>query len=663
MTKEPSTISIIPPEIWQVIFSYLSARNNYECQRVCKSWYLPARRAFLDHIVLKNRYDLEEFLRCFTDSNNFNESVKRFTIGYAYTMPSRAGLLLQSEAVATLIDRFPNVQAMTVSVNCIDLENFTQSHIMTAMTEKWTSLSVFRVNQILLSTEKTRIYLQTMYHLRQRMTELALYDHEYVTKEMGGASRFVSLFPQLKHLKIIPQQGNIDSFSDCLPILEQCGQHLESLDMHSKKEDEDIELLFMPRSIQEQQKLAHIKVLKLTMTNFCTNTIRFIIQNLTGLQKVTIGFVYANLSDWTESQKIVFTNDFLNYLCTRDEYFLRPLTINYKEDDEYLTQIISRHYSMATTSIERVDLHTRIVLYNNNTQFGYDYNNAVANSSKFSLQLLSSKLQYGKLKRTSYFTHFYTGNNARDILDTFKVASSTKQATSLTLDLGGMCIFIDSIPRLVYQLLTIVPRINKLSIVWPRNYCENNSFIWPEEDTTNYPHVIDLELTAGLASWVDMSMLPLVSNMFPALKYLSMQLFSGYWHEASTAFVINLPQTKLTRLHLDVTPVRIQTGNVLKEQITFAEAFFILKVTKLLDNTTTREYYYSVSLDYLRATLIKDLQQVKNREYLTIHVIIKDIQYLNMYLSQEIYEQQQDKPILLSMDPQKKVQTSISFLL
>ncbi|KAG2190323.1 hypothetical protein INT46_003901 [Mucor plumbeus] len=663
MTKEPNTISITPPEIWQVIFSYLSTRNNYECQRVCKSWYLPARRAFLDHIVLKSRYDLEEFLRCFTDFNNFNEYVKRFTIGYAYTMPSRAGLLLQSEAVTTLIDRFPNVQVMTVSVNCIDLENFTQPHIMTAMTEKWTSLNVFRVNQILLSTEKTRIYLQTMYHLRQRMTELALYDHEYVTKEMGGASRFVSLFPQLKHLKIIPQQGNIDSFSDCLPILEHCGQHLESLDMHSKKENEDIELLCMPRSIQEKQKLARIKVLKLTMTNFCTNTIRFIIQNLTGLQKMTIGFVYANLSDWTEHQKIVFTNDFLSYLCTRDEYFLRPLTINYKEDDEYLTQIISKHYSMATPSIERVDLHTRIVLYNNNTQFGYDYNNAVANSSKFSLQLLSSKLQYGKLQRTSYFTHFYTGNNARDILDTFKVASSIKQATSLTLDLGGMCIFIDSIPRLVYQLLTMVPRINKLSIVWPRNYCENNSFIWPEEDATDYPHVIDLELTAGLASWIDMSMLPLVSNMFPALKYLSMQLFSGYWHEASTAFVINLPQTKLARLHLDVTPVRIQTGNVLKEQITFAEAFFILKVTKLLDNTTTREYYYSVSLDYLRATLIKDLEQVNNREYLTIHVIVKDIQYLNIYLSQEIYEQQQEKPNLLSMDPQKKVQTSISFLL
>ncbi|CAO3623422.1 unnamed protein product [Mucor fragilis] len=661
MTKEPSnTISSIPPEIWQVVFSHLSARNSYECQRVCHAWYLPARRAFLDHVVLKSRYDLEEFLRCFTDGNAFNESVKKFTIGYAYTMPSRAGLLLQSEAIHTLIDRFPNVQELTVSVNCIDLENFTQPHIMAAMLQKWTSLGVFRVNQILLSTEKIRIYLQTMYHLRQRMTELALYDHDYVTKEMGGASRFVSMFPQLRHLKIIPQQGNIDSFSDCLPILEHCGPYLASLDLHGKKEDEDQGLLLRERSTEEKQKLARIKTLKLTMTSFCTNTIHFIIQNLVGLQKMTVGFVYANLSDWTEAQKTVFTGDFLGFLCTRHDYFLRPLTINYKEDDAYLAQILSRHTTADST--EKVDVHTRLVLYNNNTQFGYDYNNAIANSSKFSLQLLSSKLQYGKLQRTSYFTHFYTGNNARDVLDTFKVAASTKQATSLTLDLGGMCIFLDSIPRLVYQLLKMVPHISTLSIVWPRSYSENNSFVWPE-DTMHYPHVVSLELTAGLASWVDMSMLPLVSSMFPALSYLSMQLFSGYWHEASQAFVINLPQSELARLHLDVTPVRIQSGNVLKEQITFADAFFLLKVTKLLDSTTTDESYYRVSLDYLGVTCIDRLEdQAQLGEHLTVHIIIKDIQYLNLYLSQEIYEQQQEKPVMLSMDPQKKVQTSISFL-
>ncbi|KAI8640993.1 hypothetical protein BD408DRAFT_418896 [Parasitella parasitica] len=658
MTTQPSTISFIPPEIWQVIFSYLSARSNYECQRVCKSWYLPARRAFLDHIVLKSRYDLEEFLHCFSDANRLNEAVKKLTIGCAYTMPSRADLLLQSEAIATLVDQFPSVQAITVSVNCIDLENFTLPHIMTAMMEKWTSLGVFRVNQILLSKEKIRIYLQTVYYLRQRMTELSLYDHEYVTKEMGGPSQFVSMFPRLKHLKIIPQQGNIDSFSDCLSIIQRCGQHLESLDMHSKKENEDKVLLSIIRSADGRQKLARIKVLKMTMINFCVNTIRFIIQHLVGLQKVIIGFIYGNFSDWTENQKMVFTSDFLDYLCARSEYLVRPLTINYKDDDIYLERILARHYAAKD---RQADLHTRIVLYNNNRQFGYDYNNAIANSSKFSIQLLSTKIQLGKLQRTCYFTHFYNGNNARDVYDTFKVANSAVQATSLTLDLGGMYMFMDSIPRLFYQLLALAPEISRLYIVWPRNYCENNSIVWPE-DVPSYPCVTYLELTAGLTSWVDMFMLPLVSSMFPALDYLSMQLFSGYWHETSKAFVINLPQTALTRLYLDVTPVRIQTGNALKQQTTFAEAFFVLKVTKLLGCTATQEFYYRVSLDYLRTSRLDDLCQVEKKEYLTVHVIVKDIDYVNLNLSQEIYEQQQENPMLLSMDPQKKVQTTISVL-
>ncbi|CEP15589.1 hypothetical protein [Parasitella parasitica] len=659
MTTQSNTISFIPPELWQVIFSYLSARSNYECQRVCKTWYLPARRIFLNHIVLKNRYDLEEFLRCFADTNRLNEAVKKLTIGCAYTMPDRAGLLLQSEAITNLIDRFPNVQTITVSVNCIDLENFTLPHIMTAMLKKWTSLGVFRVNQILLSSEKIKIYLQTVYYLRQRMTELSLYDHEYVTKEMGGPSQFVSMFPRLKHLKIIPQQGSFDSFSDCLTIIQHCGQQLESLDMHSKKENEDKELLAAIRSKDDQEALARIKVLKLTMTSFCINTIRFIIQHFVGLQKVTFGFVYAKVSDWTENQKMIFTSDFLKYLCARREYLLRPLTISYKEEDDYLKRILTSHY---TANDKKLDLHTRVILYNNNTQFGYDYNNAVANSSKFSLQLLSTKLQHGKLQRTSYFTHFYNGNNARDILDTFKVSSSAVQATSLTLDLGGMCIFIDSIPHLFYQLLAMAPGISRLFIVWPRNYCENNSIVWPEEDVPNYPCVTYLELTAGLTSWIDMFMLPLVSNMFPALNHLSMQLFSGYWHESSKAFVINLPQTRLTRLYLDVTPVRIQTGNVLKQQITFNEAFFILKVTKLLDHTTTQEFYYRVSLDYLIVSFIEDLEQVEKREYLTVHVIIKNIDYINLNLSQEVYEKQQETPTLLSMDPQKQVQTTVAIL-
>ncbi|RCH85697.1 hypothetical protein CU098_005342 [Rhizopus stolonifer] len=638
--KRPYDFSLIPPEIWEYIFRFLSSHNVFQCQKVCKAWYLPAQRVFLEHVFLKSRYDVEQFLQCFLTHVNTHSfgCVKKFTIGHNYTMPSRARLSLASDIVKNLIIHFPHVQQLVISGNCIDLEYFGKDDMTNAMLAYWPSLNVFRVDWVLLQAEKRKTYLQTIYKLRHCTTELALYDHDYITREMGGITQFLSGFSRLEHLKIIPQD-NIDTMEKCLDVMESC-QHLVSLDMYTKREDEDG---FVERYLQKkpwherlaiQERWMGIQSLKLTMTHFCINTIEFIIRYMTGLQTWTIGFVVANIDEWTEIQRTVFACQFLDFLCLRQHYLLRPINISYHNNNDYIRSILEKHFHRAA------EKHLTIILYNNNSEFGFDYNNASANASKFLLQLTSNINE-----RTAQMTHYFDPQTESDISLLTQVLPYT--IDTITFNLGGLYQYTEMISSHFKQMMQQLVKVEKVVILLPRHCCYDDTLM---DNNTVYPQVMKLEVSAGHALWIHPETFKQMSQTFVSLKYLSLWFCSGVWESAQKAFVIYMPQTKLERLHLDVTPVRVQTGKLLTKQMAFADAYFILKVT------TTNTRYYRVALDYLSLEEIPESQGFE-QEYLTVHIVFDSIEFINMYLHQEIFNE--FRPVLV-MDPQKVVQTTVT---
>ncbi|KAI8369797.1 hypothetical protein EDC96DRAFT_503427 [Choanephora cucurbitarum] len=631
-------ITLIPPEIWESVFRYLSSQNLFQCQKVCQAWHLPAQRVFLEHVFLKNQYDVEQFLQSFAafkTKDPFNH-VKRITIGRNYTMPSRARLSLASELMKQLVTQFPQIQQLVISGNCIDLTYFAKPNMLEAMLDHWPSLSVFRVDWVLVQFEKRKIYLDIIYQLRHRMTELTLYDHDYVTLAFGGPCQFLRQFPRLQHLKIIPQDS-IDNMEKCLEVLEGCPQ-LISLDMYIQEEDREgfLDDYLKPKEwcqrLEIKENWSRIQSLDLNLGIFSVHAIGFIIEHFKGLHHWTVGLALDHVNTWTQQQRHLFSHSFLNRLCECTNYRLRPILIHYDEDDQFTRSILEKHLVASHN-------HLVIDLYNNQMEFGFDYNNAPANSRKYSIELVADKREH-----TVYMTHYFNQITERQISHLNERLFAKLQVNTLTLNMGGLFQFTEHVS--VQQWMEHLPSVTQLNISLPIRCCYSDTLL---QHKPIYPQITSVQLTAGHALWINKATFSQLAYSFPSLKYLSLWFCSGVWEDRT--FLVDMVESNLERLHLDVTPVSIQTGKILTRPIYFHEAHFILKVS-----TKKGTVYYRVGLDYLQ---LEKIPACIEEEFITVHLKFQSIQYVNLYLNQEIFGELRPT---LPMDPQKIVQRTVCLL-
>ncbi|KAI8357284.1 hypothetical protein BD560DRAFT_449309 [Blakeslea trispora] len=633
-----SNLALIPPEIWESVFRYLSSQNLFQCQKVCQAWHLPAQRVFLEHVFLKNQYDVKQFLQSFATFKTKQpfSYVKKITIGRNYTMPSRARLSLASDLMKQLVIQFPHIQQLIISGNCIDLAYFAKQEMIESMLTHWPLLNVFRVDWVLLQPEKRRIYLDIMYQLRHRMTELTLYDHDYVTLASGGTCQFLRQFPKLQHLKIIPQ-GSIDTMEKCLKVLEGCLQ-LTSLDMYINEGDQEgfVNRYLESKEHHERLKIkeswSYIQSLDLNLGVFSVHAIEFIVQYFEGLRHWTVGLAMDHVNAWTEQQRNVFSQSFLDRLCACTDYRLRPILIHYDEDDQLTRLILEKHLSSSVNCLE-------IDLYNNQMEFGFDYNNAPANAKKYSIELVANKREH-----TAYMTHYFNQLTERQISHLNASVLAHLKVHTLILNMSGL--FQSTEYLFIEQWMQHLPFVTCLNIVLP-NRCYYSNTLFRKKPI--YPQVTSVQLTAGHALWVNKSTFAQLSYSFPSLKSLSLWLCSGVWENRT--FSVDMANNDLERLHLDVTPVSVQTGKVLTRTIYFHEAYFILKICT--QNTTV---CYRVGLDYLQ---LEEIAPCAEQEFITVCLKFKSIQYVNLYLNQEICSEPRRA---LAMDPQGVVQRTIRLL-
>lgn len=645
MTKI-SNFNSIPAEIWENIFIKLPTCTQNECQRVCKRWYLPAQRSFLEHIVLASYFEVEKFISCFMTYGTISSfaSVRTFRIGSTYTTPERARHLLESNAIETLINYFPHVVKLVISGNCIDLDYFLKQDIVNAMSNNWPNLQIFRVDSGWLHPDKRKIYLQTNYSLRKKISQLTLYEHNDVTQGMGGLKAYLTSFPNLQKIKVVSRE--ICNLESCLPIIQHC-QRLTALDVYVTREDVGCVLdRYVEKGgdrISFKQKLMSLQSLKITMASFCTFTIDFIIQHMFGLQDITVGVNRTNVEEWNEIQKYTFSHGFLDFLCERKVFTFRSLQFNYNEENDYVNEILQKLYHQIPLHQGKVEKHVNLVLNNNSPESGADYNNMFSNIRNFVFEMGSKIQENNSLIRTASFTHFIQhegGLRNKSLKYLGHMDTVLNDITNLTFDAYGMWVLIHVVPKIFQDTIQQFQNLHKVTVHLSRNYPKKSSFLC-RDVTTVHSQLTHLEITAGNALHIEEDMLPLASKSFPSLKYLSLWFNCGWYYEQE--FIIDMQDTDLERLHLDVTPIRVQTEKIFKSP----KPFFILKVT------TNQTFYYRVSLDYLSVIKEQDLQ---HQDYLTVHVLFKNISFVNLYLYRKFSDQ--FRPVS-TMDPKDLIQTTV----
>jgi hypothetical protein len=655
MTKEVISFHSIPAEIWEAIFDKLSLKNRFTCQYMCKAWYVPAKRSFLEHVTLQTVYDVEQFLECFL---NYAEPfsfgfIRKLTIGHSYTMPRRSRLHLKSEAVSKLIHHFPNIQQLEISDNCIDLTYFTKPETISAMISHWPLLHSFRVNRVLIQAEKRQIYLETVHQLRHCMTKLALY-------KMDSPALFVASFPQLQHLNILPQD-DMENMQDCLAILEHA-QPLESLSVFTKQSDSEsfFERYQQSRSTHHQHALNHrlaaIKTLTLTTNAFCINTMRFITQSMTGLSSLTMGFVSNNVDRWTLDQRHCFKNEFLDFLCQRRNYLILRIKFNYNHENYHDTcAIVDKHFNLQNTvHTQTMDRRLHLVCFNNHLEFGSIYNNTLASESKYSLELKSDDIGRKVLRRTATLTHLYEKTCSEDILKALSYILSIKSINNLIFDMSNICILAEEMTGLFAKVLKHLPQVNAITVHVPRNYQQLNLFI---DDSFTYEQVDTLEIKSNSLDPLNKDMLYCASIIFPRLKYVSLWTPSGHWLLTENKFIVDMRMASLQHLHLDMTSVRVKVLNQ-RMQRSLKDTFFVLQV-----NDEKKELYYRVSCDYLQITRLEkpDLTALSavDDEYITMLLTFKRLDFLTMYLHEKVFHEVD--PLFTGLNKRKMIQSSLLF--
>lgn len=645
MTKL-SNIDTIPAEIWETIFNKLPTCSQRECQLVCMRWYLPAQRSFLEHIVLASCYDVQEFISCLISYGTpaSFQSVKTIRIGSTYTPPDRARKLLESDAIQTIINHFPNVTELVISGNCIELEYFLKQQVIDAMLSQWANLKLFRVDSGWLHPDKRKIYLQTNYSLRRCINQLILYEHNDVTQSMGGLKAYLLSFPKLNNIKVVSRE--ICNLESCLPIIEHC-QRLEALDVYVTREDVGC---VMDRFIQRggdrdtfEKKLRALRSLKITMANFCAFTIEFIIQHMLKLENVIIGVNRTNVEEWNQVQKHIFGHDFLDFLCARRIFSFGSVQINYNEENEYVNSILQKLYHKLPSHQGKVDRHVRLVVNNNSPETGLDYNNMFSNIRNFVFEIESDINHHSTLVRTASFTHFIQHEGSlrnRSLKYLGHMNEVLDDITSLTFDTFGMWVLIHVVPKIFQDTIQQFPNLQKVNVHLSKNYSKKNSFL-KKGITTTHHGIRTLEITAGNALCIEEDMLPVASSVFPSLKYLSLWFHCG-WFSGNT-FTIDMQETKLERLHLDVSPVRVQMA-----KLELTKPFFILRAI-----TKEKKSCYRISLDYLAVTPLNDAYE-EEEDCLTVNLLFDSLMYVNLYLYRKFSDQFRPVSVL---DPKDLIQT------
>lgn len=671
MTKV-SIVEGIPPEILESIFNKLPTCTQSECQRVCKQWYLPSQRAFLKHVVLASCYEVEKFVTFFKTFGTpaVSASVRTIRIGSAYTPPDRARHLLEINAIEAMINYFPNVIEFVISGNCVNLSYFRKDHIFQTIMKNWPNLQVFRVDAGWLHPDECKIYLQTNYNLRSSIRQLVHYEHRYVTEELGGLKAYLSSFPNLQAIKVVSRE--FCKLESALPILEY-SQGLKSLDLYVTREDEGcvfdryIESICDNREESKailEQKLMLLKNLKISMATFCTYTIEFLISHLTSLRQLHISVNQVNIKEWTMDQKKLLRHELMDYLCAREDSFsLRSLQVNYNQENEYMNDILHKLYHQLPhrANYSKVERHVHIKLHNNSPHIGADCNNMYGNVRNFGFEMKSAIERDSVLVRSAYFSHFILwegGLRNKSLKYLHHMDGIQEDVYSLTFDAYGMHVLTNVIPNIFEDTMQQFVNVRKVSVHLSRNYPKKSSFV--SQDTTSvHPQLTHLEIIAGNAQLIPEDMLPIASRAFPSLKYLSLWFNSGWYNEHE--YKVDMEETDLERLHLDVTPIRVQIGNNLERPVELSEWFFILKVTtagSITDDEKKKETkYYRVSLDYLSMTQITEDKTLSSESNITMHIIFKSVRFVNLYLYRKFSDQFRS---VLSMDPKDLIQTTLT---
>lgn len=595
MTK--ASLNFAPDEILFNIFQDLSQRDLNVCQRVCRSWYLPAHLLFLKELHMKDTSDVDQFLAFIGRSPLYLDTVKKLELG-----DGRNTTRIDREKLKQLLSyRFSNVRTLFIygSVLFEDLvKDLEMRQLVAAACPIIESVPCVSVG------EGQEIYIKEFKKdLKHSLTTVGLGEEDTL--------EFLCDFSQLQELDVSEAIG-YSNFQSWLPIFEHPYQ-LKKLHGSFKEEDPDqfAETYLRLKTDKERsvilEKLSKLEMLCIEEATFVDpNTIQFIAGFLTGIE--TFNF-YAQ--HWPEEHADTFNGAFLDVITRSTTGNIDITCLLLKK---YLDDILKKTLQPRPSPKMHCVTRELQLLYDESVDFDFQ-----------GLSLKSEKINDGQMKRHVCFVFSEYISFMRYVQTTLTVGycrDKNMNINAFRFTLRKK--YITDYLSILQETLDKLASVTKVALTLIDIPNDDGKQMLKKTRKKRYHRVTHLELSSFKELTQTDTFLAFVS-MFPDIQYLRMFYFSGIRHD--NRYMIPIDHMVLERLYLDVSPVF--------KTLADTNTFFVLEVQQLSKNAQKQRY--KVFYNDLRIALIDgETQEEKNA--LHVDIVVYALNYLTLYLYKDILD-------------------------
>lgn len=582
-----SNMNILPYETLSRIFQGLTRHDLIQCQKVCRTWRVPARDVFLKKIHLRKNVNIIKLLSTIDDNPTYLNNVKQLVLGTAASIS-----VPQAERLFSVI---------TGGIKEIQIQ--ADDSLMSL--SKTTTLCKTVCSKITVTPfVPHETYCTLIEPLCQSLTS--------VCWKNGATLEFFSNFSQLQEIDISATR-NLNTFEKWLPLFEQ-HDYLKSIQGYLTIDDAEDSLnrYMLMKSDKERNmilgKLSNLETLFVQNYEFFPNTIKIITKYLIGLQQFR--FHQRISKNWTQNQLDVFSNEFLNFLNNMVNYYVE-LRMDRPALSRCLTTIFHKVFDQLpqSTHCPRRILKIHLIPYDNN---------------KIAMKSMKTS-PYSQLERSVDLK--ITMDEHETIVQHVKESQAQVNALYFRANSGDIP---STYFSMMQELLDVLPSITKISFAVPQN---RGKKFYHKNGACQYTQVKYLELstyeTKGRRRHFSFEQVKRKHiwndciSMFPEIKFLKLKYFTGVWKSDLREYNISLKNVELERLHLDVTPV-------------FKKLYYVtFNLDFVLDIQTYDErHFYKISVNSLETTKIDGAMAEDSfkKGSIRVRIQVADLQFINLYL-------------------------------
>lgn len=603
-----ATISDAPQEILSQIFEKLEIADLKNCQKVCKSWYIPAHVLMLEEISLDCPTQLMDFIMAIDLNPHplYLKAVKRMYIEDLdkYDIDFK----LDEDTIRSLLFRFPNLEEAQFNDCRILLTHF-DDKLCTDLIESCPRLDSFVVLPFNYATARHYEWIWKLRHLVSYMD----IDTIAFPRRPGDGYQYLISFPRLREITDVRCLDSV--FRKYLPLLEQLPR-LTKLSVKSFADDEPsfVDTYLASKTNDERnqllQRLSSIASLEWDSSlGICANSLKFIPEYLTGLNSLE---VKTELPKDANDDLLQTCFDTVSNIMHSVNACRLNIKMNYLDVPIYLPTVMKNLYDNRQTStpnnVTGIALQLKIEslksLFESTAEVSVNTDKRQGN--RFIEITVNSNLTLSEILEQLFSTVA-----PLDGIDKFSLLHDGRlSATDTTYD-----VIFQWFPSLTELEFDMHPPLKDLSS------------IKRDLEHEKYPMVHTLTIRASKDAEIQ-DFLNRCSLSFPNLEYLELSCICNNWEEEDFG-KIELTRYSLTKLTMhwkkDST-----TSSVKKVD------FYVIKISilsigedifyKLFTNDTTPISYMTSNED------LEGL--VPGKDYICVHITINSLIFIELYYSE-----------------------------